>query len=145
MRHHQTQNWCSEVRDGCQRFSLRTTREPRKHNRAPHGRASDTITAGHVTHCWLRQRGPLIRILRSGDRVLFRPNGPEHEAHLSPARRLACRLQSRQQPSGRRWVPRATTRCQNTTLVQSNDDSSVKPWGRRSSTMARRLAADESK
>ena len=24
--------------------------------------------------------------------MLFRPNGPEHEAHLSPARRLACRL-----------------------------------------------------
>ena len=48
---------------------------------------SSTIGAVHAAPCRLRQLGPLINICETRDRgMLFRPNGPEHEAHLLSAR-----------------------------------------------------------
>jgi hypothetical protein len=110
MRHHQTQD--SEVWRRASVLALFATRQPGKHNRVRHGRASDTIIPRQATPCQLRQRRPLIDILRNGDGVLFGPNGPEHEAHLpSSALRSASvgGLQTRQQPSRGPCMPSATT------------------------------------
>jgi hypothetical protein len=75
----------------------------------------------------MMQERPLTEFCEMGDRgMLFGPNGPEHEAHFCPhASRSAsvCKLQPRQQPSGRSWLPRATTRCQDAPVVRLSGDS----------------------
>jgi hypothetical protein len=63
--------------------------------------------------------GPIMRVRDC-------QNARRQEVHFSVRLSLstsACQLQPRQQPSSRRWVPRATTRRQDATLVQLSRNS----------------------